>query len=482
MAGSPDPPLSPPPEQPARPPGPSRPFFSPWTTAIYAILTTLLVGVFYYPWGSPLESLQYPEESLQRLVGREMDFREVLDRAAAWERRLYALIGSDPESFDDAIARYGELDEERRSTRADLDLAVLLGESGQLERAADIIEALEATATSGARSGRWLAAAYQDAPTHAEAVTLAEEIRRELPPDWFTDTLVRRLASRVADDALQAGAEASVQARGSALLRRVRLLTGAAGGLLLVGLAVLWRVARSARGARVAEAPLPPAWSRLDGWGLFFRAAFGYLLVPAVVVLLLPRSSTMTAVMGLAGGLPMLWWTSRYLHARGDSLRATFGLQVTTPGAPRVLGLGLMLLGISLAGETFLHLGFGALGVTAHWADGFLEELVWGSAAAVAATGLDGVIWAPLFEEIAFRGLLYPTLRLRLRAGPAALLSAAIFSAAHGYGLLGFAAVTWSGMVWALGYERTRSLLPGMVAHAASNLLATGSFLLLLRF
>ena len=46
----------------------------------------------------------------------------------------------------------------------------------------------------------------------------------------------------------------------------------------------------------------------------------------------------------------------------------------------------------------------------------------------------------------------------------------------------GFAAVTWSGMVWALGYERTRSLLPGMLAHAGSNLLATSSFLLLLRF
>ena len=53
---------------------------------------------------------------------------------------------------------------------------------------------------------------------------------------------------------------------------------------------------------------------------------------------------------------------------------------------------------------------------------------------------------------------------------------------AHGYGLQGFAAVTWSGMIWALGYERTRSLLPGMLAHAASNLLATTSFLLLLRF
>ena len=62
-----------------------------------------------------------------------------------------------------------------------------------------------------------------------------------------------------------------------------------------------------------------------------------------------------------------------------------------------------------------------------------------------------------------------------------ALGSAAIFAIAHGYGL-GFVAVTWSGMVWALGYERTRSLLPGMLAHAGGDLLATASFLVLLRF
>jgi membrane protease YdiL (CAAX protease family) len=57
-----------------------------------------------------------------------------------------------------------------------------------------------------------------------------------------------------------------------------------------------------------------------------------------------------------------------------------------------------------------------------------------------------------------------------------------VFGVAHGYGLQGFAAVTWSGMIWALGYERTRSLLPGILAHAAGNLLATLSFMLLLRF
>jgi membrane protease YdiL (CAAX protease family) len=186
--------------------------------------------------------------------------------------------------------------------------------------------------------------------------------------------------------------------------------------------------------------------------------------------------------MGLVGGLPTLWWARRYLHARGKTVRETFGLVPRAGRLARLLGWGLVLLAVSMAGESLLYAGLSALGVSSHWADGFLEEFLWGPPAAVVAGTLDGVVWAPIFEELAFRGLLYPTLRLRLPAWLAALLSAAIFAGAHGYGVQGFAAVTWSGMVWALGYERTRSLLPGMLAHAASNLLATTSFLLLLRF
>ena len=460
---------------------PDRPYFSPWITAVYALLTALLVGFFYWSWGSPLANLDKPEESLERLVSREMDFREVLDRGPRWERRLYELTGSDPETFDDAIARFDEFDEEQRSARTDLNLAVLLGEAGLLERATAVIEALQGTDGSAADYGRWLEAAYLDAPTAEEAGEMAQEIRRELPRDWFTDTLVRRLASRVDDQALQADAEAGVQARGESLRAKVRALTALAAALFLAAAVVIWGLAR-ARGGRVGGAPMPPPWRMGDGLGLFFRAAFAYLLLPAIAVLAAPRTAALTAVMGLLGGLPMLWWARRYLHARGVSVRTAFGFDAWPANAVRVLGWGFVLLAVSMIGESLIYLGLSAAGVSSHWADGFLEEFLWGSPGAVAAGTLDGVVWAPVFEELAFRGLLYPTLRLRLPAWVAALLSAALFAIAHGYGVQGFAAVTWSGMVWALGYERTRSLLPGMLAHAGSNLLATTSFLLLLRF
>lgn len=446
------------------------------------MLTVLLVAFFYWSWGSPLANLEKPEESLERLVSREMDLHDVMDELSRWELKLYELTGTEPETFEDAIARFDELDEEQRSARTDLDLVVLLAENGQLERAASMIEALEGTDSAAAQYGRWLEAAYLEAPSPQDATQMADEIRRELPHDWFTDTLVRRLATRVDDPALQADAEANIEARGHALLRRVRALTLTGVVLFLLALVLLWCLLRSARGPRVAEAPLPPLWRGLDGVGLFFRAAFAYLLMPATLVLLLPRTPGSTVAMGLLGGVPMIWWIRRYLHARGETLRDTFGLRVPEGQALRVVGWGIVLLGISMAGESLVSMGLTALGVTSHWADGFLEDFLWGSPATVLAGTIDGVVWAPIFEELAFRGLLYPTLRLRLPPWLAALLSAALFGVAHGYGLQGFAAVTWSGMIWALGYERSRSLLPGMLAHAASNLMATGSFLLLLRF
>jgi len=77
--------------------------------------------------------------------------------------------------------------------------------------------------------------------------------------------------------------------------------------------------------------------------------------------------------------------------------------------------------------------------------------------------------------------VLYASLRSRFGVAPAAALSAAVFAVAHGYGVLGFVAVFWSGALWALAYERTGSLWPGIIAHSAGNLMATVSVVGLLR-
>jgi membrane protease YdiL (CAAX protease family) len=99
----------------------------------------------------------------------------------------------------------------------------------------------------------------------------------------------------------------------------------------------------------------------------------------------------------------------------------------------------------------------------------------------VAASLLGTVLFAPVLEEIVFRGLLYGTLRRRLAWPLAAAVSAAVFAAAHGYGVAGFGSVFASGLMWAVAYEKTGSLVPGIAAHAVNNMSAACAVLALLR-
>jgi hypothetical protein len=122
-----------------------------------------------------------------------------------------------------------------------------------------------------------------------------------------------------------------------------------------------------------------------------------------------------------------------------------------------------------------------ATNMSAHWTEWFDEDLAWGSPLVAGASLLGTVLFAPVFEEIVFRGLLYATLRRRLAWPVAAAVSAGIFAIAHGYGAAGFGSVFVSGLLWAIAYERTGSLLPNVAAHVVNNVAAALGVLLLLR-
>jgi membrane protease YdiL (CAAX protease family) len=84
-------------------------------------------------------------------------------------------------------------------------------------------------------------------------------------------------------------------------------------------------------------------------------------------------------------------------------------------------------------------------------------------------SGVVVVLAAPLGEEVFFRGFLYQALRQRFRVWPAALISAAVFATVHISPILIFALFP-VGIGLALIYERKRSLLSSMAAHALFNL------------
>ncbi len=95
-----------------------------------------------------------------------------------------------------------------------------------------------------------------------------------------------------------------------------------------------------------------------------------------------------------------------------------------------------------------------------------------GVLAAIPVVFLIAVV-APIAEEIFFRGMLFGGLRRRLSTFPAAAISALVFGGLHATtGVSAVPPLIIFGFVLALLYEKTGSLLPGMLAHALNNALA----------
>jgi len=82
-------------------------------------------------------------------------------------------------------------------------------------------------------------------------------------------------------------------------------------------------------------------------------------------------------------------------------------------------------------------------------------------------------IAAPIGEEVCFRGFLFGGLRERLPRIVAALVSGLIFGALHAVtGLSAVPPLIVFGFVLALLYERTGSIVPGIILHMLNNSVA----------
>jgi len=83
------------------------------------------------------------------------------------------------------------------------------------------------------------------------------------------------------------------------------------------------------------------------------------------------------------------------------------------------------------------------------------------------------VIAAPVSEEICFRGMVFGGLRTRLPRLAAALISALIFGVLHALtGLSAVPPLIAFGLILALLYEKTGSIVPGIILHMLNNSVA----------
>lgn len=139
------------------------------------------------------------------------------------------------------------------------------------------------------------------------------------------------------------------------------------------------------------------------------------------------------------------------------------------PGWDRLGGgatLAMLLVGISIA--VLVWAAVAALRLAIGWSHPYVP---WWAASSVASAPVGNVVLAvlvaPVVEELVFRGVLYRSLRTRLPVGAAVALTTVAFTVGHASGSVPGALLL--GVVAAMAYERTRTLLAPVAVHAASN-------------
>ncbi len=472
--------------------GPLRPQLSPVVTGLSAVI--LLACLTLYGWlhlsVPPLERVPTPERALSLMVGRTLDLEDALTRLPAWERWFYRMTtDSGPDELKQAITWYEELAAARPHPLIHLQLAILQAEAGRLDEVRKKTKAWSARPDPYPTLAHLLRAAYLEPRLDpAAGVLFQAELAETVPAGWFHDRLAINVATRSGDRALLSRTRDAMTARGDLLVRRTRAFAVLEWGVLLLGLAAcrwMWS-RRHAEPAsfRVGSAPIPPRWRGWDGVAVLVQGgALGGVLTLGFLLWVELPPSVLAAISIPLANLPVLLLAHRYLFGgETPGLRSGLGLWPLA-GAWGRLGLAVVaVVAAGLVGEWGIGLAADQFDLSDHWTEWFDSDLVWGSPGIVALTILQYVVLAPTFEELVFRGLLFGTLRRKFRWGTAAVISSAIFAIAHGYGLLGFAGVFWSGVIWAWAYEKTGSLLPGMLAHAVNNLMVCLSVLLLLRY
>jgi membrane protease YdiL (CAAX protease family) len=332
-------------------------------------------------------------------------------------------------------------------------------------------------------------AAYDErGTTSRESLDLMQaEAAELLPAGWFYDRLAERLARRGQNATLLDSLQQPAVARGDRIFSHSWKLTVVELLVMLIGTFVLvrlWLKSRTIPDAiRLHRIGVPPPWPGGVGAAVLLRGgALGAMITAVWLLYMPPDNASLRALAIPMSNLPLLALAYQHLfRPSGMSFDEGFGLDVPFNRFGRLVAAVILVVAVGLWGEWIMDRLSEQWRLTSHWTEWFDADLVWGTPAQTFISLIEYVVFAPLFEEIAFRGLLFAILRRKFRFLPAALISAGIFGIAHGYGVVGLFSVCWSGVLWAWIYEKTGSLLPGMLAHAINNLLVCLAVMALLR-
>ncbi|WP_173049748.1 CPBP family intramembrane glutamic endopeptidase [Nitrospira sp. KM1] len=456
--------------------------FSPGGSLLAAcILVASLVSVIWLSASIPkLDRIETPELALARMVGRTMDVQDGIRRAPFWKQQLLEWVsGNNEAERTQAIEWYRELARFSDEPIVSLELAILQAESGQVSQA--LLSAYEWSKREAPfpRYGEFIVSAYGEGLSldRPSLLSMQTELAEQLPAGWFYERIAMQLAARAKETSLLENIERGATSRADKLLQRswklttVELGTMGLGTLLVI---YLWAIRRTHPAwLYLHTSGVPPPWPGGVGAAVLLRGgAIGAIMTAVLLLYMPPENTSLRALAIPLTNVPLLFLAYRYLfRPSGLSFDEGFGLDIPWS---RLWRLALAVIAIVAAGlwiEWCMDRLATAWQLTSHWTEWFDADLVWGSPSQTLISLIEYVIFAPIFEELAFRGLLFAILRRKFQFLPAALISAFIFGVAHGYGVVGLLSVCCSGVLWAWIYEKTGSIVPGILAHAINNLL-----------
>jgi membrane protease YdiL (CAAX protease family) len=469
---------------------------NPWFTGLLALLVAGVMVFSLYPafTSEGPSALRFVGESAGRKADRHLYFYGGYETVPAWEQAMHRLLFGDRDAVEQkSIDIYAETLEwfennprrtqpwNEQNTRARWLIA--LAETGQTEAFIAGLESLGIGPEEDVLAAT-LAHAYG---VEAEALNAAE-LRygaRMVPGGWGRDHLRMRLAQRAGDAETAEAFRLALALRGQEMRERLRWLGGTVAVTLVLGLILLARARVFTHPPPWRAAVLDEPWAAGKGFAVIVRAALYAILVVVGISLFQEhyfRPGILSMWITLVAALPMLWLIHRHLlKPRGIGFVQGFGLSLRGVGLRAFAAVTVVLVAVHWAGNMLIaSLGWG-LGLESHWSQGIHELSMFGSWRNTLLTAFNAVVWAAVIEEIAFRGLVYVTLRSVLRPWMAILLSAALFSLLHLYAFTAMMAVFWSGVLLAWSFERFRSLLPAMAVHGIGNALAVSTLLLFYR-
>jgi hypothetical protein len=452
--------------------------FSRWLTVVCLVVCAAGMGLLLWTVtvsdGLRLSSTE--SRDLERIASRMLGFESRLPELSSFEQMMFRLGGQDGEMQEQILRWYEEAVDEQSGPLDGLYLGIVYGEAGLTDQVSQLVANWNMARFPRSLFRRLLEAGYVHGETSpVDYDVLQARLAEEVPTNWFYFQLSQRLAAHSGDRVLQAHLQSQFYQLTDLSVWKWRMLLVCEMVLIGIGLVFFLRLGLARLTGRVLQSNTDREerrvpWTFREGTAVLARGGALTIVLMGMVAVIPDGPGILEDYGVVLLYLPSVILTSVLLcRPRKCSLLQVVGCSNVWQQLRAGLPLVFMVVGLGLVGDWLIVIGGEAFQTSVHWTEWFVPQLVWGTRMELVKTSMEFVVLAPLFEELIFRGILFTTLRKKFSFPTSMVGSGLVFALAHGYGVIAFLSVLWSGFLWAWAYERTGSVIPGMLAHAVNN-------------